>query len=602
MKKVFAISGMLNYTLVVFLNAFTDLGHKIVIQNTIFKVYDGSTQVALTAIVNSLILLPFILTFSPAGFLSDRFPKNKIMTYSAGVAVIITALITLSYYNGWFKFAFFMTFLLALQSAIYAPSKYGYIKELVGAKNISVGNGVVQATTTVAILGGIIFYTVLFENHYNETMKTESDILKGMVFLGVLLCFSSIVEFFLASKLPQKSLHVAKKFEFKKYIKGFYLLKNLKIIRHRDDIFGAILVLSLFWSVSQVLLAIFGEYAKANLHVTNTIYVQGVMALAGIGIVFGSIVASSLSKYHINLGLSVIGSFFISTIIFMIPFSTSLLTISFLFICFGFFTGFILVPMNSYIQFETKSSQLGVVLAGNNFVQNIFMFSFLVATTLFAYFKIDTKILFFLMGFVGVLLFLLQFKKYYLEFLWSLVEIVLKTMYNIEYRGLQNLPQTKAVLLLGNHTSWIDWALLQFAISRKINFMMDREIYHNKKFHPFLKKGEAIPVSPKGAKDALNEAYNRLKNGKIVALFPEGGITRDGKMAKFNRGYELIKKDYDGVIVPFYIDGAWGTIFSRDKNRKFKLRKKIIVSFLKPESKDIKADELQNIVKGAICS
>jgi acyl-[acyl-carrier-protein]-phospholipid O-acyltransferase/long-chain-fatty-acid--[acyl-carrier-protein] ligase len=60
---MFKIVGAINYLIVVFLNAFTDLGHKIIIQNTIFKVYDGSQQIVLTAIVNALILLPFILLF-----------------------------------------------------------------------------------------------------------------------------------------------------------------------------------------------------------------------------------------------------------------------------------------------------------------------------------------------------------------------------------------------------------------------------------------------------------------------------------------------------------------------------------------------------------
>ena len=64
MIRIFQIVGAMNYLLVVFLNAFTDLGHKIIIQNTIFKVYDGDTQIVLTAIVNGLILLPFILMFS----------------------------------------------------------------------------------------------------------------------------------------------------------------------------------------------------------------------------------------------------------------------------------------------------------------------------------------------------------------------------------------------------------------------------------------------------------------------------------------------------------------------------------------------------------
>ena len=46
------------YLIVLFLNAFVDLGHKITIQNTIFKVHDGATQIVLTALVNALILIP----------------------------------------------------------------------------------------------------------------------------------------------------------------------------------------------------------------------------------------------------------------------------------------------------------------------------------------------------------------------------------------------------------------------------------------------------------------------------------------------------------------------------------------------------------------
>lgn len=145
MKKIFEIAGLLNYITVVFLNAFTDLGHKIIIQNTVFKVYDGTTQIILSAVVNALMLLPFILAFSPAGYLSDRFAKNTVMKYAALFAVFITLAITFSYYQGWFFTAFALTFLLALQSALYSPAKYGYIKELVDIKHISDANGLLQA-------------------------------------------------------------------------------------------------------------------------------------------------------------------------------------------------------------------------------------------------------------------------------------------------------------------------------------------------------------------------------------------------------------------------------------------------------------------------
>ncbi|MDQ7069008.1 MAG: MFS transporter [Sulfurimonas sp.] len=218
---MYKIVGVVNYIIVIFLNAFTDLGHKIIIQNTIFKVYDGEMQVVLTAIVNALILLPFILVFSPSGFLADKFPKNKIMEYSSVFAVLITLGITYSYYHGYFTLAFIMTFILALQSAIYGPAKYGYIKELVGEKYISAGNAAIQATTTVAILGGIIFYTVLFEGMYDESLLSESQILQAIAPLGWLLVLCSVVEWFFASKLPNKMREASKrKFTFRRYIQG----------------------------------------------------------------------------------------------------------------------------------------------------------------------------------------------------------------------------------------------------------------------------------------------------------------------------------------------------------------------------------------------
>ena len=103
MGQLLKIKGFLSFISIIFLNAFVDLGHKIIIQNTVFKVYDGQTQIILIAIVNGLILLPFVLLFSPAGFISDRFKKTQVIQASAAAAVFLTLMITASYYMGWFE-------------------------------------------------------------------------------------------------------------------------------------------------------------------------------------------------------------------------------------------------------------------------------------------------------------------------------------------------------------------------------------------------------------------------------------------------------------------------------------------------------------------
>ncbi len=601
MNKIFAITGVINYALVVFLNAFTDLGHKIIIQNTIFKVYDGDIQIILTAIINALILLPFILMFSPSGFLADKFPKNIIMEHSALFAVFITLGITYSYYQGWFYVAFLMTFLLALQSAIYGPAKYGYIKELVGIKYITTGNGLVQATTTVAILGGIIFYTVLFEGMFYDSLTTKEEILKVIAPLGWLLVISSVIEWLLASKLPNKMLEASeKKFRLRRYLRGAYLRKNLKIITRKKEIYEAIIALALFWSISQVVLAVFGEYAKSELGVTNTIFVQGVMALAGIGIVIGSMIAANFSKYYINTGLVAIGSIGITILVFLIPFVTSMTIMAFMFTLFGISAGLLMVPLNAHIQCLAPRVHLGTIIAGSNFIQNIFMFMFLLLTTLFAYFGMNSVLLFYLMGFVGLYLSVMVFRRYLVMTFWAIMELISRTRHTYNYVGLENIPHAKGVLLLGNHVSWLDWIIIQLPMKRQINFLMDKDIYYWPVFHSIFKLGEAIPVSSKASKDAFKEAHNRLERGKMVALYPEGGISKNGELGKFYRGYELIPQNYDGVIVPYFIDGVFGSMFSKHKpkNKKsFLKRRKINVYFSTPVSKDTNAEKLKEIIQ-----
>jgi len=597
---MFKIVGVLNYIFVIFLNAFTDLGHKIIIQNTIFKVYDGDMQIVLTAIVNALILLPFILVFSPSGFLADKYPKNKIMEYSSLFAVFITLGITYAYYHGLFIVAFILTFLLALQSALYGPAKYGYVKELVGEKYISKGNAAVQATTTVAILGGIMFYTVLFEFFYDTSLQSEADILTAVSSLGWFLVFGSVIEWFLASKLPNKMLQSSKRtFELKRYLKGQYLLKNMKSLTRNSEIYEAVIALSLFWSISQVILAIFGEYAKSNLGVTNTILVQGVMTLAGIGIVTGSILASHYSKYFINMGLVLLGAVGITLVVTSIAFTHSMLIMAVLFTLFGIFSGFLMVPLNAKIQILAPRVHLGTILAGSNFIQTLFMFSFLILTTLFAYFGMNAKILFYLMSFVGVYLSYMSIKRYGVDSFWALMQIIGNLRHKYNYIGLENIPKSGGVLLLSNHVSWLDWIIIQLPLKEHINYIMAKDIYNWKFFHALFKKGDVIPLSKKASKNAFKEVQQRLQDGKIVGMFPEGGITHDGKLGKFYRGFELIGTNYDGVIIPVFIDGIFGSSFARYKQKHYKpfFRRRLInVYFGQAIKKDTKADELRDIM------
>ncbi len=568
MTPLYRIPGALAYLAALFINAFTDLGHKIIIQNTIFKIYDNQEQIILTAIVNALVLLPFILIFSPSGYIADKYPKNRVMVASAALAVLVTLGITYAYYHGLFLTAFSLTFVLAAQSAVYSPAKYGYIKELFKEELISKGNAAVQAATTTAILGGILVYTILFEGRMPAEYAGEADILRAVAPLGWLLVLGSVIELLLSLRLPEiKPVKEAKRFDAGRYLRGAYLRKNMRRLTRKKEIIRAVLWLSVFWSVSQILLAVFGAYAKDKMGIENTIVVQGIMTLAGIGIIAGSLLAARFSRHYVHTGLAALGALGMAGSLLVVPWITDVAWMAGDFLLFGLCAGLFIVPLNALIQLTAPSVHLGTILAGNNFVQNIFMFSALVLTTLLAYNGMDATAIFYLLFALMAVVVYKNFKAHLLMFYWLVVEMVLSLRYRIEYVGLEHLPKEGAVLLLGNHISWLDWALVQFPYNRRVHYIMDRGIYMTPLLNPILRLARVIPVSGGGAKGAFKQAGIHLRRGEVVGIFPEGSISYDGEMAPFKKGFEQIAKRHRGVIIPFYISGIYGSRFSRSSER-----------------------------------
>jgi len=607
MNKLTKIAGFFPFITIVFLNAFVDLGHKIVIQNTVFKIYDGETQIILTAIVNALILLPFILLFSPSGYLADKYQKSIVMRISALVAVALTLIITVSYYQGWFIVSFVMTFLLAMQSAFYSPAKYGYIKELVGQERLASMNAIVQSITIFAILSGIFIFSVLFENHLtNQNYQNVSELISIIAPIGWILVFISIVEAIVAFRIPMQyktpfSIKNENKFNIKNYVAGSYLKRNLRLLWSDQNIWISIVGLSIFWGISQAVLASFPALAKEVLNSNNTILIQGILACSGIGVVIGSLIAGNKSKNYIEIGFVAIGSIGLVLSVFFITQVDSVIMMSLDVFMFGLFGGLFIVPLNSMIQFHADDKQLGTVLAGNNWVQNIVMVSFLMLTVIVATSGINTVGLFYFL--TGITLLGALYTIYRLPH--SLIRIIISWLfagrYKIQVHGFNNLPGKGGVLMLGNHVSFIDFAMIQIACPRKVRFVMHKSYYEHWSIKWFLDIMGVIPISSGASADALKQINVLLKAGEVVCLFPEGAISRSGQLGNFKHGFEKTVSDVDGVILPFYIRGLWGSKFSYSSSfMKAKslngLRRDVIIAFGEPLPIESKADVVKRRV------
>ena len=600
----FKQKGFIPYITVVFLNAFVDLGHKIVIQNAIFKSYDGQEQVVLTAIVNGLILLPFILLFSPSGFLADKFAKHRIIRHSAFFAVVATLLITFSYYQGWFWVAFALTFALAVQSAIYSPAKYGDIKELVGSTNLASANGIVQAVTIAGILLGTFVFSILFEGLLPEAgAATTGEIMAYVAPIGWILVALATVEWFSTSFLPARQQSTTTEtFELGPYFKLQYLRRNLGVLSENATIWLSIIGLATFWAISQVMLAAFPAFAKDALDITNTVVIQGILACSGLGIVLGSLIAGRASRNYIETGLIPVGAVGIAIGIAVLPSLGSAYSMGVAFVLIGAMGGMFIVPLNSLIQFQAPKEHLGTVLAGNNWIQNVTMLSALTFTVVFSIVGIDSAGLFYILTAVAVLGTGYTVRKLPHSLVRILAMGILKRRYRVEVIGFNNIPQTGATLMLGNHISWIDWALVQIACPRPIRFVMLKRIYDTWYLTPFFKAFGVVPIAAGQSKESLLTINGLLLAGECVCLFPEGAISRNGQLGKFHTGYERTLEGIEaGVIVPFYLHGLWGSSLSRADEglrqaRAPDLKRDLIVAFGPALPLDTSAKQLKQKV------
>ena len=132
-----------------------------------------------------------------------------------------------------------------------------------------------------------------------------------------------------------------------------------------------------------------------------------------------------------------------------------------------------------------------------------------------------------------------------------------KLVYRMEVNGIENIPKEGPVIFCGNHRSYIDPPVIVVTAKRDIKFLAKEELYENK-FLAFLGWAfEAIPVK-RDEKDiaAIKSSLKDLKQGKCIALFPEG--TRNGlaKGEKVKDGVAFFAVRSGAKVVPCGIKGG----------------------------------------------
>lgn len=142
--------------------------------------------------------------------------------------------------------------------------------------------------------------------------------------------------------------------------------------------------------------------------------------------------------------------------------------------------------------------------------------------------------------------------------------ILLPILYRRKVVGLENLPKEGGCMVVSNHVSWIDGILILWMLPRNVRFVVDGGNFD----HPVIRYlGNAFDTifmksGPKSIMAAIKEARRGLNHGDVVGLFPEGTLTRTGQLQAFKPGVQKMVQKTDAPIVPMWMEGMWGSIFS----------------------------------------
>ena len=237
------------------------------------------------------------------------------------------------------------------------------------------------------------------------------------------------------------------------------------------------------------------------------------------------------------------------------------------------FAGLYSVPMYALIQLRSQPTHRARIIAANNILNALFMIasSVIAGALLGAKFTIPQIFLFtgIANAVVALYIFLLV-PEYFLRFVaW----VASRFIYRFKVQGDQHIPSEGAAILVCNHVSFVDAVLLMAASPRPIRFVMDSRIFKIPVLGWLFKLAKAIPIASRNEDPAAYEAafaaaQTVLQEGDLLAIFPEGGITKDGRLQPFKGGIMKILETAksQGIappVIPMALTNLWGSFFSR---------------------------------------
>lgn len=588
-KKVGILSGsFLGLLITQFLGVFNDNLFKW------FATYFGTSLLGedyrelVLSVGSAFFVLPYVLFAAPAGFLADRFGKPRVIVATKFLEVIIMtlAITGIVIKSPWL--ILFCIFLLGTQACLFGPAKLGILPELLKMDRLPTANGLASLATMTAILFGTVAGGALYDatsGKANTPGYVAGELvavhfagfdIPGLYFIGGILLglagvgyLSSLLIRPLPAASPERKLPL-------NFFKETW--HDVQVMCENPSMRRVALGAAYFWALGCLAQLTVNLYAQVHLGIdreTNAVAIGYLMVAMAIGVCLGSVMSGVWSRGQVEVGMVPIAAAALAIFASFLFFSHHSYTWTAVWLFWlGFAGGVYDVPLMAFLQKNSPPEIRGQVFAGNNFITFLGM---LIVSGMFYLTKplhIEPRVVFLFAAITTVPVAIYIFRlvpDYTLRFMaWSLSHMI----YRVKVFGSDNVPETGGALLVCNHVSFADGVLLGIYSPRHVRMIAYDGNLKGSVMGWMSRTMRTIPINatggPKALMESLRAANQALKNGDVVCIFAEGGITRTGQLLAFQRGLLKIVEGTNAPVIPVYLDGMWGSIFSFEGGRFFK--------------------------------
>ena len=519
-----------------------------------------------------IFILPFFIFSATAGQLADKYDKARLARLIKVLEIAIMVIAGTGFAIHSLAVLLGALFLFGVHSTLFGPVKYAILPQHLKEEELVGGNALVEAGTFVAILIGTLAGGLIAGLDHGTAWITAGGL--AVATAGYLA----------SRKIP---LAPAPDAQLRVNLNIFTeTWRNIAFARENRTVFLSIVGISWFWLYGALFLAQFPAYAKNVLGGSETA-VTLLLGTFTVGIGIGSILCERLSGRLVEIGLVPVGSIGLTLFGLDLAWASpsqapggellgamALLesggTWRILFdLCgLGLFGGLFIVPLYALVQLRSNVAHRARIIAANNIMNAFFMVAGAMAAAGLLGAGLSIPALFGVAALCNAAVAIFIFKLVPEFLLRFVVWVLIHSVYRLDKRGVEHFPLEGPAVLVCNHPSLVDALVITAACRRPIRFVIDHHIYRWPILSFVFKAGRAIPIATAREDAALkakafDDIAKALDAGELVGIFPEGTVSKNGEIARFQPGIAQIIARNPVPVIPMALSGLWGSIYSR---------------------------------------